>query len=89
MFSKMTSFQNQSSQSNHWSSPGNEPEQEKPKPDFQLQFQFEKVKKLEGELATEQQRLKVIKLTASQTNNTEHISPFLSPTCHSDSAHEG
>jgi len=45
---------------NQWSKNGNEAEHEKTKPDFQLQFQFEKVKKLEGELATEQQRLKAM-----------------------------
>ena len=52
---------------NQWSKNGNEPgssgDQEKTKPDLKLEFQFEKVKKLEGELATEQQRLKVINLT--------------------------
>jgi len=45
---------------NQWSKCGNEPEQEKTKTDLGLHFQFEKVKKLEGELATEQQRLKAI-----------------------------
>ena len=52
---------------NRWSKNGNEPaspgDHEKTKPDLKLEFQFEKVKKLEGELATEQQRLKVINLT--------------------------
>ena len=45
---------------NQWSKCGNEPEHEKTKTDLGLHFQFEKVKKLEGELATEQQRLKAI-----------------------------
>jgi len=45
---------------NQWSKCGNEPEQEKTKTDLGLHFQFEKVKKLEGELATEQQRLKAM-----------------------------
>ena len=55
---------------NQWSKNGNEHsspgEQEKTKPDLKLEFQFEKVKKLEGELAAEQQRLKVINLTTEQ-----------------------
>ena len=64
-FISFTSLQNQ------WSKNGNEPayppiDHEKTKPDLKLEFQFEKVKKLEGELATEQQRLKVINLTAEQ-----------------------
>ena len=61
---------------NQWSKNGNEPgnhgEHEKAKPDLKLEFQFEKVKKLEGELATEQQRLKVINLTTEQWAVTQH-----------------
>ena len=45
---------------NQWSRHSSGQDIEKTKPDNGLQFQFEKVKKLEGELATEQQRLKVI-----------------------------
>ena len=56
---------------NQWSKNGNEHgspgEQEKTKPDLKLEFQFEKVKKLEGELAAEQQRLKVINLNRTLT----------------------
>ena len=55
---------------NQWSKNGNEQvspgDHEKAKPDLKLEFQFEKVKKLEGELAAEQQRLKVINLTTEQ-----------------------
>ena len=48
---------------NQWSKNGKEPDYEKTKPGYPLQFQFEKVKKLEGELATEQQRLKVVNMS--------------------------
>ena len=55
---------------NQWSKNGNEQgspaDQEKVKPDLKLEFQFEKVKKLEGELAAEQQRLKVINLNRTR-----------------------
>ena len=56
---------------NQWSKnandSGNPGDHEKTKPDLKLEFQFEKVKKLEGELAAEQQRLKVINLNRTLT----------------------
>ena len=64
---------------NQWSKNGNEQgsqgDQDKAKPDLKLEFQFEKVKKLEGELAAEQQRLKVINLTTEQSYNERYCNP--------------
>lgn len=72
-FISFTTLQNQWSKNANDS--GNPGDHEKTKPDLKLEFQFEKVKKLEGELATEQQRLKVINLTTEQSYNERYCNP--------------